>query len=518
MMGNKIPAGLGDVKALKKRSSKAQDNWELWRSLHQEAFDFAAPQRETFRFWSPGQRKNRHIFDSTAVDGLVTFANRIQGSVIPSWMEWMKLESGSEIPKEEKDRTDKLLEKTTTTFFSNLNHSNFSTEITPGLSDLGVGTGAILVEEGEFGKGSTLKFTNVPLAELHPEQPASGPIKNVWRKREVQASHIKEAWPEAVIPQGLEEKIKKNPLCKIKITHGMLYNPKDELYWQIVLYKNDCIFTQSFKSRRLIVFRWHVTPGEVFGRGPIMTKLPDIRTANKVKQFILENSAIQMAGVYTGVDDGVFNPHTVRIAPGTIIPVTSNNSANPTLRALDRAGDIGIGGINLEDLQNSIKEALFANPLGEVTDPVKSATEQMLRMQEALKQRGASFGRLKTELVEPLVRACMDILGDLGKVEPISVDGKQVTLKMTSPLSKSEDTEDFQNFSIWWGNMSTLPPEIVAGSVKVEEIPKYTQEKLGVPAELIRSEEERAAFGEQVLQAATAGLEGGGVDATAGGV
>ena len=55
-MGNKIPAGLGDVKALKKRSSKAQDNWELWRSLHQEAFDFAAPQRETFRFWCPGER------------------------------------------------------------------------------------------------------------------------------------------------------------------------------------------------------------------------------------------------------------------------------------------------------------------------------------------------------------------------------------------------------------------------------------------------------------------------------
>jgi len=85
-MSNSIPKGLGTVKDLCKRADKAKETWELWRSLHQEAFDFAAPQRETFRFWSPGQRKNRHIFDSTAVVGLVTFANKIQGSIVPSWM------------------------------------------------------------------------------------------------------------------------------------------------------------------------------------------------------------------------------------------------------------------------------------------------------------------------------------------------------------------------------------------------------------------------------------------------
>ena len=510
-MGNSIPAGLGNLKDLCKRASKAGDNWELWRSLHQEAFDFAAPQRDTFRTWSPGQRKNRHIFDDTAVDGLVTFANMIQGSVVPSWMECAKLAAGSEIPEGDETRVDKELEKTTKTLFSHHHHSNFSTEITPGFSDLGVGTGAILIEAGEFGQ-ETFKFSNVPLAELNPEMPASGRIKNVWRNREVEARHIKETWPESVLPQQLEEMIKKNPFSKIKILNGMLFNPKDGLYWQIVIHKgsDSVLFTQSFKSQRLIVFRWHVTPGEVFGRGPIMQKLSTIRTCNKVKQFILENGAIQMAGMYTGVDDGIFNPHTARIAPGTILPVSSNATANPTLKALDRAGDLGLGGIILADEQASIREALFANPLGEVTDPVKSATEQMLRMQEALKQRGASFGRLKTELVEPLIAAEVDILGELGQIPDIKVDGKQVTINMTSPMAKAEDMEDFQNFQVWWGSIATLPPEIVAGSVKVEDIPKYTQEKLSVPSELIRSEDERATFGQAVMAAAQTQLGGEG--------
>jgi len=514
-MGNSIPLGLGTVKDLCKRADKAASNWELWRSLHQEAFDFAAPQRDTFRTWSPGQRKNRHIFDDTAVDGLVTFANMIQGSVVPSWMEWAKLSAGSEIPDDEKERTDKALESTTSTLFKHHHHSNFSTEITPGFSDLGIGTGAILIEAGEFGK-ETFKFSNVPLAELNPEHPASGKIKNVWRNREIEARHIKETWPEAVLNQQLKEMIKKNPFSKIKILNGMLYNPKDELYWQIVIHKgsNHVLFTQSFKTQRLIVFRWHVTPGEVFGRGPIMAKLSTIRTVNKIKQFILENGAIQMAGMYTGVDDGIFNPHTARIAPGTILPVSSNATANPTLKALDRAGDLGLGGIMLDEEQNSIREALFANPLGEVTDPVKSATEQMLRMQEALKKRGASFGRLKTELIEPLIAAEYDILGELGHVDrSFTVDGKSITIKMTSPMSKSEDMEDFQNSQVWWSNCQTLPQEVLYGTVKVEDLPNYWRDKLSVPADLTREKEQVRQFGQQIMEVAQTQL--GGVDETA---
>jgi hypothetical protein len=494
-----------------KRAQVAQKHWELWRSLLQEGFDFAAPQRDTFRFWSPGQRKNRHIFDATAVDGLVTYANRIQGSVVPSWQEWMNLAAGTEIPEEEKQDINKDLEQSTETFFSTLNHSNFSTEITPAFSDYGVSTGGIQIEEGEFGLDEDFIFTNIPLAELYPELPPRGAIESSWRKQEVEARHIERIWPNAEISPQLKEIIKNNPDQKQKLLNGHLFNPKDRLYWQIVIHKAEkkLIFTQSFKTKRVIVFRNHVTPGEVFGRGPILTKLPDIRTANKVKQFILENAAIQMSGMYTGVDDGIFNPYTARIAPGIILPVRSNASANPSLRALDRAGDIGIGGIILEDLQEGIKKALFADPLGEVTDPVKSATEQMLRTQEALKNRGASFGRLKSELIEPLVKAGVDILQGLGKMPEISVNGKEVTIKHTSPLAKAENLEDFQNSQVWFSNVGQLPEAVVAATVKVEDLPRYWQEKLDVPADLVRTKTETKQVTDLITTAAQAGIQGG---------
>ena len=499
-----IQAGLGEMKDLLKRAEKARENWEMWRSIHQEAYDFAAPQRETFNLYSDGQRKNRHIFDSTAVDGLVTFSNRLQGSLIPSWVQWMNLISGDEIPKEDIPRTNQALENQTKIFFNAINHSNLSTEITPAFTDLGIGTGAIEIDEGDFSKGEILTFANVPLAELWPETPIRGKIENVWRQQEIEAGHIKHTWRFADLPDKLDDKAKKNPHSKEKILNGMLYNFKDSLYHQVIIHKETktLLFTQKFSSKRLIVFRWHVTPGETFGRGPILQNMSDIRTCNKVKQFILENAAIQMAGMYTGVDDGVFNPHTVRIAPGTIIPVASNRSAEPSLQALPRAGDIGLGGIVLEDLQNSIKKALLADPMGEISDPVRTATEQMIRMQEALKDRGASFGRLKTELIEPLVAAVVDILGSLGKMAKLRVDGKEVTIKHQSPLAKAESIEDFQNSQLWFSMLAQLPPELVGGTVKVEELPRYWAEKLDIPLDLVRDAAERQQIAQVMMEQA----------------
>jgi len=508
-----IPNGLGSMKDLLARFSKAESRWQLWRSAHQEAFDFSAPERETFRFRSPGQRKNRHIFDSTAVLGLTQFASRIQGSVIPSWQQWMNFAAGDEIPENEKDRVNEQLEESTDIFFSHINHSNFSTEITPSLSDLGIGTGAILVEEGTFATGQTLKFTNVPLAELYPEKPSGGAVESVWRKQLVRPTNIKIVWPEADLPSKLADMVKKEDANEVEIMTGMLLNQKDQRYHQVVIFEKDLIFTQAFDTKRLIVFRWHVTPGEVFGRGPIMQVMADIRTANKVKEFILANAAIQMAGVYTGTSDGVFNPHTVRIAAGSIIPVQSNDTRNPSLAALPLSGNIGLADIVLGDLQENIKKALLVDPLGDLTDPVRSATENLIRNQENLRLEGASLGRLKSELIEPLVNAVVEILRSLGKMADFTVDGNEVTIKQQSPLAKAEDLEDFQNSQIWFNSLQVLPPEVVAATVKIEDIPKFNADKLGVPASLLRDKTEIKQIADTVSEAAEAGIEVGGLSA-----
>ena len=54
-----------------------------------------------------------------------------------------------------------------------------------------------------------------------------------------------------------------------------------------------------------------------------------------------------------------------------------------------------------------------------------------------------------------------------------------------------------------------MPPEAIAGSVKMEELPRVTQEQLGVSSELIRSPDEREELARQLQEAQQVGLEGG---------
>jgi len=504
-----IPKGLGSVPKLLKRFNKSEERYNKWRTLHQETMDYCTPQRETFTIRSEGQRKNHWIFDSTAEDGIEQFASRIQGSLLPTWQQWMSFSAGDDVPKDQKEEVDKALKQATDTFFSNLNHSNFDTEITPSLVDLGIGTGCILVEENDFDESSAFKFTNIPLAELYIEKPARGSIKNVWRKQKVEAINVKITWPNMDENAELNKIIEKNPNEELEILNGFLFNQDSKEYDQVVIWKKNLLFTQSFNTKRMIVFRWSVTPGEAYGRGPGIKKLPDIRTANKIVELTLGNAALQMSGVYTGISDGIFNPHTVRIAPGTVIPVGSNDNSNPSLKALTPSGNLGIADGLLNQYQEGIRKAFFSSPLGDVSDPVQSASFNILKNQEFLKQSGASIGRQKTEMIEPIVAACVDILKERGKFPDIEVDGQDVTIKQLSPLAKAEDLENFQNTQLWMSTLSQfVPPEVLALKVKVEDLPRKFQEQLGTDPELIRSEAETQEVASQVQQSAEQQLEG----------
>jgi len=502
-MEYQLPSDLGGMTAVLKRFSEAKKRRELWRSLLQEAYDFALPQKETFNFHSPGQKKNRHIYDSTAVMGVRTYAARIQSAHTPPWKHWMNFVAGTDTPKADRDNLNKQLEEATDIFFNHLDESDYSNQSTESDQDLAISTGAMFFEEGNELEGEPLfKFTSVPLAQLYLEA-GEGAKNTGWREHEVEARNVPLMWPAGDFGKDLGDKIEKTPDAKVKIVNGVL--KANGKFHQIVIYeaKKQLIFAQDFTTSPLIIYRTNVIPGEVYGRGPVIDVLADIRTANKVKEYILKNGALQMTGVYTAMSDGTWNPHTVTIAPGSIIPVGSNSNQNPSIKPLENSGRLDVGQIILEDLQANINRALFANPMGEVDDPVKSATEQMLRTQEMLRTSGASFGRLNTEKIKAIVERGVDILSTNGRLPAMKVDGKEVGIQMQSPLAQAEAQEEFQAFQVWWAQMSQLPPEVVALGAKVENFPNWTAEKLGLPtADLARSEDEIKAASQQIMQAA----------------
>lgn len=123
----------------------------------------------------------------------------------------------------------------------------------------------------------------------------------------------------------------------------------------------ECILTQAvMPSSPFINFRWLKSPGESYGRSPVMKTLPDIKTANKVVELILKNASISVTGIWQADDDGVLNPANIELKPGTIIPKAVGSQG---LRPLEMPGRFDVSELVLSDLRSRIRHSMLTDRL-----------------------------------------------------------------------------------------------------------------------------------------------------------
>ncbi len=488
-----------------------------------ECYEYAAPQRETMDVHSPGEKKNTDIFDDTAVIGLQTFANRMQKAIVPPWQQWSIVVPGEdnvgdnttvEYNGKQMPIAD-ALEKVTDVMFNYIHRSNFSSRVYEAFVDLGVSTGTITCEFNA--DADKLVFNAVPLAQLYITCGPDGEIDNHWREYEIEMGHILQLWPDATLGDQAKELAENKPRNKIKIMEGcLLHNNK---YYYVVLLPKDksLIYTQDEEDTSpFISFRGMVVPGEAYGRGPVMQVLPSIKTLNVVKEFELTAAALAASGAWTGRDDGVFNPYTIKIAPGVVIPVGSNERGNPTIAALPMNFDVNFTQVIGAELKQEVNKALFAEPLGSTDDPTKTATEIQYRYQMHLEDSGAYFARLQVELVEKLMRRVVHVLKREGKIPPLKLDGKEIALKHTSPIARIMDVEDVQNLQSAITQVSMLGEQAIMTTFDTEKVGEYICQKQGVSPTLYRDEKQRKQLKQQMIEMAqqAAAAEQGGGDVT----
>jgi len=501
------------VDSLIKRFEASKVHREYWVSHWRECYEQALPQRETVSLHQPGAKKNTTIYDSTALVATQRFASRLQSTLVPPFKQWAKLEAGSVIPKDQTGEINQQLEEMSEIMFSHINQSNLATEANEAFLDLAVGTGALLLEEGV--DGNLLKFTAVPLSELIVEEGPHGTIETVFREHSMPARNIERTWANGKPSDQVKRQIEEKPDTLVELIEGTIFNPDKQTYEFVVIEAatKHVVWEDYFDVSPWIVFRWSKVAGERYGRGPIMSALPDIKTLNLVAKYVLKNAEKSIAGVYVGVDDGVLNPWTVKIAPGVVIPVAAEGSLSP----LPSAGDFNVSQFVMEDLKESIRKALFYDQLGPVAGPTKSATEIAIRQQELMSDIGSSFGRLQTEFITKLVRRTIDILKRNGIVPDVQVDGKAIEVRVISPLARAQDMEDISNLGQFIQMASLAGPEATALGVDLEAIPEWIGKKMGIDLDLLRTPAQREEMKQQAMQAqlAAQAVQEGGLQAVA---
>lgn len=484
-----------------RRAELAQRKKDLFEDLYRDAYEFALPQRQLYGYWegnSVGNKKMARVFDSTAINSTQRFANRLQSGIFPPQRKWSRLEPGLDIPQDKKTQAQSILDLYNEKMFSVIKQSNFDIAIGEFLLDLSVGTACMLVQPGD--DVSPINFIPVPMFLVAYEEGANGMVDKIYRRMRMKAESITQQWRDATIPESLANRIDSKPTDEVELLEATVYDDDqgDWCYHVIDKVSKEEIVYRRMKSSPWVISRYMKVAGEIYGRGPLLTALPDIKTLNKTLELLLKNASLAVAGVYTAADDGVLNPQTVRITPGAIIPVARNGGPQgESLRALPRAGDFNVSQIVINDLRQNIKRTLLDESLPPDNMSARSATEVVERMKELAQNLGSAFGRLINETMIPLVSRILQVMDERGLIDlPLRVNGLEVKVSPVAPLAMAQNMEEVNSVMQFMQITASLGNE-GAMAVRTGDLIDYLGDKLGVPASLRTSAAERAYIIEQ---------------------
>ena len=180
------------VKKLLARYKHAQAIKSQWSSVFEECYEYALPQRESFYQETIGRRRTDRIFDQTAVVGVQEFASRLQSGIVPNYARWADFVAGTEVPPEETKQVNLALYKVTEYVFEVLQNSNFSQEVHETFLDIALGTGVLLVEEGDAVQ--PVRFKAIPLPQVCLNSGHDDKIDAVYRKRKIRLKELSLAY------------------------------------------------------------------------------------------------------------------------------------------------------------------------------------------------------------------------------------------------------------------------------------------------------------------------------------
>lgn len=534
-----------DIDTLIRRAKDAHQQKELWQDELEDVYDYAMPNRNLYDEEAPGDSKTEKIYDSEAIHSLKAFAARLQNKLTPPFEQWFDLKMGPQVKQQlkqiqqklrikgvPKQKAEKIVQreekkvKEKLQFISDmvtnvLNTGTFNSSIHELYLDLATGQGAMLVLPGKS-KDRPVKYTTVNRHDYAIQDNADNQIEFVCRKIKVRAPNIKKQWPDADIPKELKDKIDDGDHDDKIEFWEVTYegqredssSPLDRVWYYDIIWKggddednNSRIVERQYEHNPWIIARWSKLATENEGRGPLLDALPDIRTVNKVVEFILKNASLAISGVYTVTQDNAVTPGNIKLEPGAFIPVNSNGGRGQgaSIQPLQTGNDLEFGQLVADDIRERIKDALFNNSVPNQRGKTpNSAAEIVQRTEELQQQMKGSFGRLFKELLVPLIQRTIDILSSNDMIDiPIKIDTVGVKLVVTSPLAQKQNMEDVRRVARWVDMVMKVAGEQgLVSKVDVDAVIEYFADKFGVKQDFVKDEQDKRQMMQQMKKLA----------------
>ncbi len=427
----------------------------------QEIGEVVSPRKIDFvGLRTPGEKKMSRVYDPTGIMANEMLAAGLHGMATNPSSKWFSLrmvqktvigEDGTPVNVEEAPAVQKYLADTEEIMWSRLYQpgTNFTTALHEMYLDLGAfGTAILFVSQRESGG---LIFECRPLAECVIAENADGRVDTIYRKtdytiRQMMQMAKSDGWEVSDEVKKLYDDQRYDD--KVTVIHVVYpreereYGKKDKANkpWASCYFEYETthkLEESGFDEFPYLVARWAKYAGEVYGRSPAMTALPDLKMLQAMQ--LSKIKLIQKASdpPMWLKDDGVVGQ--TRTVPGGINYWRGNPNDGVMLQPVSLQG-IQFLVEDIVQLREQILRAFFADIMRMTDRAQMTATEVVQRTSEQMRLFGPLIGRLESEVLGPLVERVFGILNrqQLLPAPPREIQDQEFTVEYVSPIATAQ--------------------------------------------------------------------------------
>jgi len=504
-----------NAEMLVSRFSTLRTNRSTWESHWQEIADFMLPRKADITTQrTRGDKRNEVIFDGTAIHALELLSSSLHGMLTNSATPWFTL-AYKDAALSEDDAAREWLDSVTQDMYVAFNRSNFQQEIQELYQDLiSFGTSAMFVSPDEK---NLIRFNTRHIKEIFIAENEKGEVDTVFRHFTISARAAVNLFGEANVGPSIFNKFKKDIDADVSLLH--VVTPRDTYdaskedaanmpFKSCYIDPDDVhmINESGFREFPYVVPRYLKASYEIYGRSPAMNALPDVKMLNKMSEVAIKAGQKQIDPPLMVPDDGFMLP--IRTVPGGLNFYRAGSR--------DRIEPLNIGANNpitinmIQDRQLAVQKTFYVDQLLMAQGGNMTATEVLQRNEEKMRLLGPVLGRLQSELLQPLIERVFNILmrANVFQPAPEILTDQSIDIEYVSPLAKAQKSGDLTSVMRGveiFGSMSQFAP--VLDYLDADGLVKYVQKMLGLPAAIIKSDQEVAELRQQRQQQEQVAME-----------
>ncbi|MBE9515958.1 MAG: head-tail connector protein [Proteobacteria bacterium] len=479
-------------KAIYKRYEAAKEGRGIWEETWQELSEFILPRKSVINTTpTPGEKRTKRLFDSTAIHANELLASAIQSTLTPSSALWFM---GKVSNKKLMERQDVAVwcYDVAVAMWEAIKNSNFRSESFETFLDLpALGIGSLYADWDD-----ELYFRSFFVGDFSIEEDAKGNVSAIYRESKITIRQAHELW-EDKIPQHMKDKLNSSPDEEVDIVHAVMkrgtlgkFKTKKPIASYYLDVKTKSVIDEGgYDEMPYAIGRWSKVSGEKYGRGPGNTAIPDIRTLNRAKELILKKWNKDIDPPIDVPDEGISGQY--KTFAGAI------NYVRPDLLGKIRQHEFNVNlnenQINVQELKLGINQIFLVDQLKLRDGPQKTAREVDELVDQMQRLIGPALSRQEIDLLKVMLMRVYGLMERRGKLpeKPDILKDEVFDVEFIGPLAKAQRQNEVASVDRWLaqtGGMAEINQNVL-------DIPNWDlivrryAELDGVPPDLINDED-----------------------------